>query len=375
MAVGDEVPQNSESQTNHHNTVSNCFNDPLFLAPSDNSNTPLVSVLFNGDNYLGWSKNVKRALSVKNKLGFIEGFMKKPSATDKDYQRWIRCDFMVIGWILASMKPEIAENFNLVNSSEILWTEVEESYGQSNGPQIYQLKKELDGLRQQNLTVLLYYNKMKKLWDKLKELRSFPECNCGALNSCTCNFLKRLSDFESEEKVMQLLLGLNSGFDNTITNVLSTDPIPTVNRTFSILQQVEKQKEISGLADMTTEVSALAAQKFQRSGQKFHSNFLTGGKRDWKKEKQGRLCDYCKAKSHTRDQCFKLIGYPDWYMDGNNSKNGGNVRVAAHVNVENEEIFDTPLDEPGESSKGQGNLQLNADMMNMICKEVMKAIV
>ncbi|XP_056698081.1 uncharacterized protein [Spinacia oleracea] len=352
----ESVPQQQTMQSNG----GNCFSDPLFLASSDNSTTPLVSVLFNGDNYIGWCKNVKRALGAKNKLGFIEGFVKKPEVTDSNYHRWIRCDYMVIGWILSSMKPDISENFNLVNSAECLWSDIQERFGQSNGPQVYQLKKELDGLRQQNLTILTYYNKMKNLWDKLKELRSFPECSCGVLKNCSCSFLKRLAEFESQEKVMQFLLGLNSGFDNTITNVLSTDPMPSINRTFSILQQVEKQKEISGMADVTTEVSALAAHKFQKSQP---SSSTTGGKRDWKKEKMDRYCDYCKNKGHTKDQCFKLIGYPDWYPK--NSKNG--VKMAANVEYETG-ILESPLEED------DGGGQNEANLVNAICQEVLRAL-
>lgn len=180
--------------------------------------------------------------------------------------------------------------------------EILERFGQTTGPQIYQLKKALDNLRQQNLTVMIYYSKMKHLWDALKVLRQFPSCDCGALTKCSCNFLKRLANFENEEKVMQFLLGLNSGFDSTISNILTIDQIPSVNKALFFLQQVETQRELSGHADINTEISALAAQRFVKPPYEdphvASSNHSPNGgvnpysndaRKDWKKEKMSRF--------------------------------------------------------------------------------------
>lgn len=40
-------------------------------------------------------------------------------------------------------------------------------------------------------------------------------------------------------------------------------------------------------------------------------------------------CDYCKSKWHTRDNFFKLHGYPDWYIGmGENKNKDGNKNSA-----------------------------------------------
>lgn len=55
------------------NAITNAnLQNPLFIHPSDNSGMVLTTIQLTGDNYRHWSKAVRKALSVKNKLGFIE---------------------------------------------------------------------------------------------------------------------------------------------------------------------------------------------------------------------------------------------------------------------------------------------------------------
>ena len=49
------------------------------------------------------------ALSVKNKLGFIDGSIQKPEGNDLNLlQSWTRNNNMVISWILNSVSKEIS---------------------------------------------------------------------------------------------------------------------------------------------------------------------------------------------------------------------------------------------------------------------------
>ncbi|XP_010693879.1 uncharacterized protein LOC104906777 [Beta vulgaris subsp. vulgaris] len=342
--------------------------DPYFIAASDNPTSSLVATVFNGVNYIRWSKNVRRALIAKNKEGFINGEILKPSVTNKVYQKWKRVDFMVVNWILSSMNVELADDFGYIDTAIDLWKELAERFGQSNGPLIYQLKKEIDNLRQENLTIVTYYGKLKKLWDEMNSLRAFPSCICGALNNCSCSFLKKLADFEDEDRMMKFLLGLNEGFDNTITNVLSMDPLPGIYRVFSITQQIEKQKEVSSMvADNNAMISsAMVAQAYK-------GNIHMQGRKDWrelKKEKMNKQCSHCKGKGHTADQCFQIIGYPEWYnaIKASKGNQSHGARLAANVYSTQDMAETDPLDSTNEVTG------VNSDMLNAICQEVMKAM-
>lgn len=137
------------------------------------------------------------------------------------------------------MNAELDDDFGYIDNVVDLWRELTKKFRQSNGQLIYQLKKEIDNLRQENMTTVTYYGKLKKLWDEMHSLRAFPSYVCGALSTCSCSVFKKVVEFEDEERMMKFLLGLNEGLDNTITNVLSMDPLPGINRVFSITQQIE----------------------------------------------------------------------------------------------------------------------------------------
>ncbi|XP_021849010.2 uncharacterized protein [Spinacia oleracea] len=299
----------------------------------------------------------------------------KPHVNHKDYPKWKRADFMVVSWILSSMNHDLADDFSYIDNAGDLWCELKERFGQSNGPLIYQLKKEIENLTQQNMTIVTYYGKLKKLWDEMQNLRAFPTCTCGAMIQCSCQFLKKIVEFEEEDKMMKFLLGLNGGFDSTVTNVLSMNPLPNINRVFSITQQTEKQKELSVAAvECNAMISSAMATQAYRGGQNQSQKYTSGsGKKDWKeikKEKMNRICNHCKGKGHTADQCFKLIGYPDWYNSIKASKgkiSTGN-RLAANVGYTADDT-DEPL-----GNIDSENGRVNNEMLNATCQEVMKVM-
>lgn len=82
---------------------------PYFFHHSDNPGLVLVSQQLTRDNYGSWSRAKTKALSVKNKIGFIYGSISKPPKTDQDlFSSWIRNNNIVISWILYLMSKEIS---------------------------------------------------------------------------------------------------------------------------------------------------------------------------------------------------------------------------------------------------------------------------
>ncbi|KAL2926291.1 Retrovirus-related Pol polyprotein from transposon RE1 [Bienertia sinuspersici] len=83
------------------------------------------------------------SLGAKKKQGFIDGTCKRPQPSSKEYSKWLRCDYMVRCWLFKLMSDKIAESLMLCESAKQIWDEIYERYGQSNAPQLYQLKKDL----------------------------------------------------------------------------------------------------------------------------------------------------------------------------------------------------------------------------------------
>uniref|UniRef100_A0A803L1N7 Retrotransposon Copia-like N-terminal domain-containing protein n=1 Tax=Chenopodium quinoa TaxID=63459 RepID=A0A803L1N7_CHEQI len=110
-------------------------------------------MLFDGKNFMIWSRNVKLALGAKNKKGFIKGKVAKPAVSHKDYTRWERNDYMVRCWIFISMTDQVAGGLSLSQTSKQLWDELTERYSKSNIPLLYQLKKDLGKLEQGDMSI------------------------------------------------------------------------------------------------------------------------------------------------------------------------------------------------------------------------------
>ncbi|KAL8142388.1 hypothetical protein V2J09_015420 [Rumex salicifolius] len=70
------------------------IDDPLSISNSDNPNAQLTQLLFDGSNFVTWSRQLRRALGAKMKIGFLTGVVAKPSPDSKDLPRWTRCDEM-----------------------------------------------------------------------------------------------------------------------------------------------------------------------------------------------------------------------------------------------------------------------------------------
>ena len=63
--------------------------------------------------------------------------------------------------------------------------------------------------------------------------------------------------------------------------------------------------------------------------------------------KNALFCDHCQRNGHTRDKCFRLVGYPDWYEGlRDNTRTRKPVRLAAGVQ-NNKAVLDTPLKQAG----------------------------
>ncbi|KAK9751136.1 hypothetical protein RND81_02G244700 [Saponaria officinalis] len=151
------MPENNQSQYN------NPYNDPLYLSASDFPEAQIVSTSFNGKNYLSWSRGITLALSSKNKQGFLDGTTAKPGASDQKFQKWCRSDNMIRCWILNSIDSGLKEGFMSAKSSKLLWSEIRERYGESNGPLLYQLKKELGNISQGDQNVAEYFTNLNKI--------------------------------------------------------------------------------------------------------------------------------------------------------------------------------------------------------------------
>ncbi|PWA59973.1 hypothetical protein CTI12_AA389680 [Artemisia annua] len=209
MAIPKPNSQNDVASGSNTQNSSNSIHDPLYISNSDHPGMVLTNTSFNGSNFLGWSRTIKMALGAKLKLGFITGSTPRTAITDENHHKWVRCDYMVTCWILNSMTAELTEVFLYAQSAAELWKEITERYGQSNGPLIYHLQ------------------------------------SCGKMQECSCGLVEKFTEIENRSKLVQFLMKLNDEYESVRNQVLAMDPLPNVNKAYYIVQQVEKQKQVT----------------------------------------------------------------------------------------------------------------------------------
>lgn len=129
------------------------------------------------------------------KLGFIDGSCERPSINSSTQNQWIRCDSIVVSWILNSIDPSLSGAFIYANSAKELCNELTERFRQSNGPFLYKVQKEVTKLYQGNDSVAVYYTKMKRLWDELADLSEILDCS----SPDTCKAIKKTLELEQKQ--------------------------------------------------------------------------------------------------------------------------------------------------------------------------------
>lgn len=94
---------------------------------------------------------------------------------------------MVSSWILNSSSKEISDCVKYISNSVELWKELEDRYDQINGAKSYLIQKEINDLTQGVLDIIVYYKRMKKLWEEFNTLNLKTQyrcvCGCGAKDS------------------------------------------------------------------------------------------------------------------------------------------------------------------------------------------------
>lgn len=82
------------------------------------------------------------------------------------------------------------------------------------------------------MTIGTYYTKLKCPWDERDALCRIP--------TCTCATMKEILQFQQNQKTMKFLMALNEVYDAVRGQIFLMDPLPTVNKVYSLILQDEK---------------------------------------------------------------------------------------------------------------------------------------
>ena len=133
-----------------------------------------------------------------------------------------------------------------------------------------------------------------------------------------------LSGYYQIEYVMSFLMGLNDSNAQIRGQLLLMDPLPPINKVFSLISQEENQRKIGnshslsfdGLNSSAFVVKNSSGKKpdFSGSSTQFsrgNAGYSNNGNNGSKKDRP--FCTHCISLGHTIDHCYKLHGYPLGY--------------------------------------------------------------
>ena len=172
----------STSYSNHNLDQ---YDNPYFLHSSDHAGLVLVSDrLTTGADFHSSRRSVRMALNVRNKLGFIDGTITKPSIEHRDFGSWSRCNDMVATWLMNSVSKKIGQSLLFISTAEGIWNSLISRFKQDDAPRVYELEQRLSTFQQGSLDVSSYYTELVTMWEEYKNYVELPVCTCG---QCECN--------------------------------------------------------------------------------------------------------------------------------------------------------------------------------------------
>ena len=292
--------------------------DPLYLHHSDQPGLVLVSQTLTEENYSTWSHSMTMALTVKNKHGFIDGSVKQPKDDEADKLRqWTRCCNLVKSWLLSSVSKEIAASVFYCDGPQELWNELKERFSQVNGVQLFHIENQIHSCVQDTMSVGSYFTKLKGLWDERDVICPISSCHCEAR--------KEELSYRETQKTIKFLMGLTDSFEAMRGQILAMDPLPKVNKAYSLVLRHEQQRDVSnGKSKAPPEASVFAAKETSKGDGNYASVFAaketSKGGGNYKCAKCNKTnhrtencrahlkCAHCGWSGHTIDYCRKLKG-------------------------------------------------------------------
>lgn len=91
------------------------------------------------------------------------------------------------------------------------------------------------------------------------------------------------------------------------------DPMPPINKVFSLISQEEHQRKISMPGTYSSGAMAFASKAENNRGVGNSGSHIGNSRTGNIKKKERSFCTCCNIHGHSIDKCYKLHGYPPGY--------------------------------------------------------------
>jgi hypothetical protein len=145
--------------------------------------------------------------------------------------------------------------------------------------------------------------------------------------------MRAVHEKHNRDHVFQFLMGLDDSFAHIRGQILLNDPLPSINKVFSLIIQEERQKEIS-VAPLIHETAALMTKvnvaPMHKSGK-------------WNNHKEKPICSHCGIRGHTVDKCYRVHGFPPGFKFTKNQSSVHSVSQIAETDSAADSVPQLPI--------------------------------
>lgn len=133
------------------------------------------------------------------------------------------------------MKPEINHHYLLLKIAKQIWDLVVETYSEmGNTVKVYELKQSISQFQQRDLPLATYYYSLKEMWEEMNHYFTFrPKCK---------EDITAYAQHVEEFWIYELLASLNPKNEQLQVNILSKDPLISLNEMYAYLNREEKRR-------------------------------------------------------------------------------------------------------------------------------------
>ena len=271
----------------------------------------------NGENYTLWSVVVKTAISGRGMVSHVTGVPSPPPPTDPAFIQWQQADHCVVTWLLQNIEPRLVSRVSQHPTAKHIWDALAVTYGSGGDKiQVYDLQYKATTLRQGSKSLDEIWGMLTELWIEIDQKQRNP--------MIYPEDIKIHDKFIQDQRLCQFVYAIDSKYETTKREILKMDPLPSVDYAYNLVQQEETRLQVLQTGNNNGGVAAdgigagLAVRGWQNqaSGSRGGGRSGTGRNRRSEEEDKSKLvCSYCKRKRHTKESCFELVGYPDWWEE------------------------------------------------------------
>ena len=190
-------------------------------------------------------------------------------------------DLMVFSIIQGSLETPILEAYSYCETSKELWKTLQKVYGNIfNLNRIFEVKKAISTLHQEDSDFTQHFGKFRALWAELEMLMP------------TTVEASVLNDRREQDKVFALFLTLHPSYNDLIKHILRAEKLPTFEE---VCAQIQKEQGSVSLFGGKSELDL----GNQAEGTANRGSYKAEHKKIW-------ICDHCKKKGHGRDKYWIL---------------------------------------------------------------------